>query len=38
MDGTSSVKYDMLYSITLQPNIDEFLLFNADTIFDDKFS
>jgi hypothetical protein len=38
MDGTADVQYNMLYSITLQANIAEFLISNADTIFDDKFS
>ena len=38
MDANSDVQYDMLYSITLQANIAEFLISNADTIFDDKFS
>ena len=38
MDSSTDVQYDMLYSITLQANIAEFLISNADTIFDDKFS
>jgi hypothetical protein len=38
MDSSVDVQYNMLYSITLQANIAEFLISNADTIFDDKFS
>lgn len=38
MDTPGAMQYDMLYSITLQANIAEFLIANADTIFDDKFS
>jgi len=37
MDLPGSMQYDMLYSITLQANIAEFLIANADTIFDDKY-
>jgi hypothetical protein len=32
------MQYDMLHSITLQANISEFLIANADTIFNDKFA
>jgi hypothetical protein len=32
------MQYDMLHSITLQANITEFLIANADTIFNDKFA
>ena len=32
------MQLDMLHSITLQANISEFLIANADTIFNDKFA
>ena len=34
----SSMQLDMLHSITLQANISEFLIANAETIFNDKFA
>lgn len=37
MDSKECMQYDMLHSITLQANISEFLIANADTIFNDKF-
>lgn len=37
MDSKECMQYDLLYSITLQANISEFLIANADTIFNDKF-
>ena len=38
MDSKDFIQYDMLHSITLQANITEFLIANADTIFNDKFA
>ncbi len=38
MDTSVNMQFDMLYTITLQANITEFIISNADTIFDDKFS
>ena len=38
MDSKECMQYDMLHSITLQANISEFLIANADTIFNDKFA
>ena len=38
MDSTDCMQYDMLHSITLQANISEFMIANADTIFNDKFA
>jgi hypothetical protein len=38
MDAKDCMQYDMLHSITLQANISEFLIANADTIFNDKFA
>ncbi len=38
MDSIDCMQYDMLHSITLQANISEFLIANADTIFNDKFA
>ncbi|RNA32075.1 rho GTPase-activating 32-like isoform X7 [Brachionus plicatilis] len=38
MDSKDCMQYDMLHSITLQANIAEFLIANADTIFNDKFA
>lgn len=38
MDAKESMQFDMLHSITLQANISEFLIANADTIFNDKFA
>jgi hypothetical protein len=38
MDAKDCMQYDMLHSITLQANITEFLIANADTIFNDKFA
>jgi hypothetical protein len=38
MDGNNPMQLDMLHSITLQANISEFLIANADTIFNDKFA
>jgi hypothetical protein len=35
---TNCMQLDMLHSITLQANISEFLIANADTIFNDKFA
>ena len=38
MDSKEYDTNDMLHSITLQANISEFLIANADTIFNDKFA
>ena len=38
MDAKDCMQYDMLHSITLQANITEFLIANAETIFNDKFA
>lgn len=38
MDAKDCMQYDMLHSITLQANISEFLIANADKIFNDKFA
>lgn len=38
MDSKDCMQYDMLHSITLQANIAEFLISNAETIFNDKFA
>ncbi len=38
MEGNAGMQLDMLHSITLQANISEFLIANADTIFNDKFA
>ena len=35
---TNCMQLDMLHSITLQAKISEFLISNADTIFNDKFA
>jgi hypothetical protein len=38
MDSKDCMQFDMLHSITLQANITEFLITNADMIFNDKFA
>jgi hypothetical protein len=38
MDSKEYDINDMLYSITLQTNITELLIINADTIFSEKFA
>lgn len=38
MEGNNTLQLDMLHSITLQANISEFLIANADTIFNDNFA
>ena len=38
MDDSLSMQLDMLQSVTFQTNISEFLIGNADTIFNDEFA
>ena len=38
MNSKEFMQYDMLHNISLEANISEFLIANADTIFKEKFS